>query len=221
MILLIDNYDSFVHNLARYLQQLGQETQVVRNDRLAVAQIRARPPDAIVISPGPCRPQQAGCSLDVIRQLHQEIPLLGVCLGHQAIGQGLGGRVVRAPEPVHGRTSTITHSGERLFQNLPSPLTVCRYHSLMVDPAFVEPPLRITAQTDDGVVMAVEHADLPVFGVQFHPESVLTNSGYQLLANFLRLAGRPVEADPAILAAGERFRAEPVEAQVPVGPVTF
>lgn len=189
MILLIDNYDSFVHNLARYLVELGAETEVVRNDALTVAQIAARRPQAIVISPGPCTPLEAGVSLEVVRQLGPTIPLLGVCLGHQAIAMALGGRVIRAPEPVHGRTSPVQHASTPLFAGLPNPFRATRYHSLLVERDTLPAELIPTAQTDDGLIMAVEHAAWPVYGVQFHPESILTEGGHQLLANFLHLAG--------------------------------
>jgi anthranilate synthase/aminodeoxychorismate synthase-like glutamine amidotransferase len=189
MLLLIDNYDSFVHNLARYFQRLGQETLVVRNDAIDVGQVRRLRPDAIVLSPGPCTPNQAGASLELVRALHTELPMLGVCLGHQIIAQALGGAIVRAPAPVHGQTSAIEHDGTGLFNDLPSPLTVCRYHSLVVDAASLPERLQPTATTQDGLIMAVEHKDAPLFGVQFHPESILTEGGYELLANFLRLAG--------------------------------
>lgn len=187
MILLLDNYDSFVHNLARYFEELGAETRVVRNDAITVDEIRRLKPQAIVLSPGPCTPSEAGITLDVIRKLGGVIPMLGVCLGHQAIGMAFGARLSRAGEPMHGRTSLVTHTGLGLFTALPQPLRVMRYHSLIVDQ--VASPLRITAQTDDDIVMGLEHESLPIWGVQFHPESVLTVGGHQLLANFLRLAG--------------------------------
>lgn len=189
MILLIDNYDSFVHNLARYLEELGTETRVVRNDSISPAEIRELHPQAIVLSPGPCRPEDAGITLDVIRELGGHIPMLGVCLGHQAIGQALGANVQRAATPMHGRTSVIHHTGQGLFAGLPQPLRVMRYHSLLIED--VRPPLTVTARTDDAVVMAVQHDRWPLWGVQFHPESVLTECGHQLLGNFLRLSGVP------------------------------
>ena len=192
MILLIDNYDSFVYNLARYFQRLGQTTEVVRNTAIDVAGVRARRPEAIVISPGPCTPREAGCSLEVIRAVAGEIPLLGVCLGHQAIAEALGGRVVRAAEPVHGRTSRIRHQGRGIFAGLPDPIIGCRYHSLIVDEASLPEELEVTARTEDGLVMALQHRRFPLVGVQFHPESILTDAGYPLLAAFLRLAGLPV-----------------------------
>lgn len=203
MILLIDNYDSFVHNLARYFVRLGAETRVVRNDELDVAEIRRLKPQAIVISPGPCTPAEAGCSVDVVRELHRDVPILGVCLGHQALAAAFGGAVVRAAEPRHGRTSPIEHDGSGLFAGLPSPLTVCRYHSLIINEATLPPALRVTARTPDGVIMAVQHATAPLFGLQFHPEATLTEHGYAMLANFLRLAGSAVDAYVAELAASE------------------
>ena len=189
VILLIDNYDSFVYNLARYLERLGQETRVVRNTAIDVAGVRALGPEAIVLSPGPCTPRQAGCSLEIVRTLHQEVPILGVCLGHQAIAEALGGRIVRAAEPVHGRTSEIRHDGRGVFRGLASPIVGCRYHSLVVDETSLPDCLEISARTDDGTVMALRHRWLPVVGLQFHPESILTDTGFRLLAGFVRLAG--------------------------------
>jgi anthranilate synthase/aminodeoxychorismate synthase-like glutamine amidotransferase len=188
MLLLIDNYDSFVHNLARYFERLGQETLVVRNDAIDVAGIRKLRPDAIVLSPGPCTPREAGCSLAVVRELGEEFPILGVCLGHQTIGEAFGGRVVRAPQPMHGRTSLAEHDEQGLFVGLPNPLMVCRYHSLIVEETSLPDCLEVTARTSDGVVMGLQHRTLPVCGVQFHPEAILTEGGYALLSNFLRLA---------------------------------
>ncbi|HUT92978.1 MAG TPA: aminodeoxychorismate/anthranilate synthase component II [Thermoguttaceae bacterium] len=189
MILLIDNYDSFVYNLARYLERLGQETLVARNTAIDVAGVRALGPEAIVLSPGPCTPRQAGCSLAVVRELHPEVPILGVCLGHQAIAEALGGRIVRAAEPVHGRTSEIRHDGRGVFGGLASPIVGCRYHSLVVEERSLPECLEVSARTDDGTVMALRHRRLPTVGLQFHPESILTETGYRLLAGFLRLAG--------------------------------
>jgi anthranilate synthase/aminodeoxychorismate synthase-like glutamine amidotransferase len=219
MILLIDNYDSFVHNQARYLRRLGMETLVVRNDAVDVAAIRKLRPAAIVISPGPCTPAEAGCSMDVVRHLGNEIPILGVCLGHQAIAAALGGRIVRAPQPMHGRASAIEHSSSGLFQHLCSPLTVGRYHSLVIDPATLPTELEEISHTSDGVIMAVAHRAWPIWGVQFHPESILTEGGYQLLANFLSLAGlTPISPLPPT--AHERPAAE-LEYTAPIRPVTF
>lgn len=189
MILLIDNYDSFVQNLARYLTELGCETRVVRNDALTVDEAAAAKPQAIVVSPGPCTPNEAGISQEVIRQLGSRIPILGVCLGHQAIGAALGGKVIRASEPVHGRTALIHHESTGLFASLPNPFRATRYHSLIVDEATLPAELRVTARTPDGIPMALQHRSWPLFGVQFHPESILTEGGHQLLKNFLNLAG--------------------------------
>lgn len=219
MILLIDNYDSFVHNLARYLRRLGAETLVVRNDAVDVAAIRQLKPQAIVLSPGPCTPTEAGCSLSVVRELGSAIPLLGVCLGHQTIGAALGGKIIRAAQPMHGRTSSIRHLQTGLFENLPSPLTVGRYHSLVIDPQTLPEDLQVTATTPDGTIMAVAHKAWPMWGVQFHPESILTEGGYTLLANFLRLAGlKP--AEPLPQTADER-PAVVEDYIVPSRPVTF
>jgi anthranilate synthase/aminodeoxychorismate synthase-like glutamine amidotransferase len=219
-ILLIDNYDSFVYNLARYFQRLGQPTIVVRNDALTVDQIRAQQPAAIVLSPGPCSPQQAGCSVDVVRQLADETAILGVCLGHQAIAAALGGNVMRAAQVMHGRTSEVLHDGRGIFAGLPNPLVACRYHSLVVEEASLPACLKVTARTRDGVVMALEHRDKPVVGVQFHPESILTESGYILLANFLQIAGIDL---PAVLPSidSEREVASESATHWPTRPVTF
>lgn len=192
MILVIDNYDSFVHNLARYLCQLGVATEVVRNDQISVAEVRAMRPRAIVLSPGPCSPDEAGRSLELVGELHRHFPMLGVCLGHQTIAQALGGRVIRSPRPRHGIASTLEHNGEGLFEGLPPRFQVGRYHSLVVDPASLPPELVATAWTEEGMVMALAHRHLPLFGVQFHPESVLTEHGYAMLGNFLRRCGIPV-----------------------------
>lgn len=194
MILLLDNYDSFVFNLARYLQELGAETQVVRNDALSVSDIERMGPQAIVISPGPCTPREAGISMDVVRQLGPQIPILGVCLGHQAIAAALGGEVVWAPEPVHGRTARITHHQRQVFLGMPNPFRAMRYHSLLVREASLPEELSTVAHTTEGLPMALEHRTWPVFGLQFHPESVLTEGGHRLLANFLQISGiSPVE----------------------------
>jgi len=206
MILLIDNYDSFVYNLARYFQQLGQVTQVVRNTAIDTQGVHALAPDAIVLSPGPCTPQQAGCSLAVVREFHKTLPILGVCLGHQTIAEALGGRVVRAKEPVHGRSAAIRHDGRGVFAELPEVIVGCRYHSLVVDEASLPDCLEVSARLDDGTVMALRHRQFPVVGLQFHPESILTEAGYPLLVGFLRLAGLPVPAQlpPQPLADSQR-----------------
>lgn len=221
MILLIDNYDSFVHNLARYFVRLGQETRVVRNDEMSVEAMRQLKPQAIVISPGPCTPAEAGCSVEVIRTFHENVPVLGICLGHQAIGAAFGGAIARASEPRHGRTSSIAHDGAGLFKGLPSPLTVCRYHSLVIDEATLPSFLRVTARTADGTIMALQHATAPLFGLQFHPEAALTEHGYALLANFLRIAGCSVSADVDQLAASENRSPIAPPYAPPTKPLTF
>lgn len=220
MLLLIDNYDSFVFNLARYFQRLGQEIHVVRNDAVDVAAVRRMRPSALVLSPGPCGPNEAGCSLELVRELHAETPILGVCLGHQTIGAAFGGRIVRASRPMHGRASQIEHDGRELFENLPQPMPVGRYHSLVVQPATLPDCLEVTAQTASGAIMALRHRGYPVWGVQFHPESVLTEGGHQLLANFLRLAGMTCSA--SIPTLGSELLA-PIAATraLPTRPVTF
>lgn len=220
MILLIDNYDSFVFNLARYFERLGQETRVVRNDAIDVAEIRQLRPAAVVLSPGPCTPNEAGCSLDVVRELHTELPILGICLGHQTIAAAFGGQVVRAPEPIHGRPWKIEHQGQGVFAGLASPLTAARYHSLVVEDASLPAMLEVTARTPEGVVMGLAHRQYPVIGWQFHPESVLTESGYALLAAFLRLAGLPV-ADEIPNLSSERLTVRSVEPPALTTPVTF
>ena len=221
MILLIDNYDSFVHNLARYFQRLGQETRVVRNDAVGVADIRRIKPAAIILSPGPCTPIEAGCSLGVVRSLAGELPILGVCLGHQTIAAALGGKVVRAKEPVHGRASMVQHCGEGIFAGLPGPMTVGRYHSLVVEEQSLPPELAVTARTEDGVVMALAHRQRLVVGVQFHPESILTRGGYELLANFLRMARLPLPVSLPSFATEAPLEEPPVASSLLGRPVTF
>jgi anthranilate synthase/aminodeoxychorismate synthase-like glutamine amidotransferase len=184
-VLVIDNYDSFVYNLVQELGELGADPVVHRNDAIDVAGIRAAAPDAILISPGPGRPESAGISMTVIRELAGEIPILGVCLGHQAIGQVFGGKVVAAPTLMHGKTSSIHHDGAGVFTGLPEPFVATRYHSLVVDPDSLPDELEVTATTADGVIMGLRHRRLSVEGVQFHPESLLTPSGPDLLSNFL------------------------------------
>jgi anthranilate synthase component 2 len=219
MILLIDNYDSFVFNLARYFERLGKTTHVVRNDAIDARGVAALQPSAIVLSPGPCTPDEAGCSLEVVRQLAGKVPILGVCLGHQAIGAALGGRIVRAAEPVHGRTSPIFHDGRGVFAGLPSPIIGCRYHSLAVERATLPAELEVSAWTADGTIMAIRHRTQCVVGLQFHPESILTDTGYDLLAGYLRLAGIPLVEVPRI--DGERDEPVVSVAPLPGVPVTF
>ncbi|SFU78630.1 para-aminobenzoate synthetase component 2 [Methylobacterium sp. 174MFSha1.1] len=196
MILVIDNYDSFVFNVVRYFEELGAAVQVARNDALDVAGIRAVSPDAVVISPGPCSPAEAGVSLPAIRALSGEVPLLGICLGHQCIGAAFGGRVARARRPLHGHATAIDHDGQGVFHGLPAPLTVGRYHSLIVEPApGMAEHLRVDAVSPEGEVMALSHLRHPTWGVQFHPESVLTEHGHALFGNFLDLARRWRDAE--------------------------
>jgi anthranilate synthase component 2 len=189
-VLLIDNYDSFTHNLARYMRELGRDVAVLRNDAVTLGEIEALAPSHIVISPGPCTPERAGISLEVVRRFAGWRPMLGVCLGHQCIGQAFGGRVQRAARVMHGKTSAVSHGGTGLFAGLPSPFRVTRYHSLLVDRETLPGTLEVTALSDDGVIMGLAHRSLPVAGVQFHPEAVLTEHGHRLLANFLD--GRPL-----------------------------
>jgi anthranilate synthase/aminodeoxychorismate synthase-like glutamine amidotransferase len=186
LILLIDNYDSFVFNLARYVGELGHAREVVRNDAVTVAEIVALAPEAIILSPGPCTPKEAGISIQVIAELGPRIPILGVCLGHQCIAEAYGGLVVRARRPMHGKTSLVAHDGKGVFQGLPDPLRVTRYHSLVAEPSRLPPELEVTALSPEGEIMGLRHRSHPVEGVQFHPEAVLTERGHDLLANFLR-----------------------------------
>ncbi len=191
MLLVIDNYDSFTYNLVQYLGELGEEVRVVRNDEIAAADIAGLAPSKIVISPGPCTPNEAGISLEVIRSYAGKIPILGVCLGHQAIGQAFGGTIVRAARVMHGKTSKIFHDGRGVFTGLPNPFEATRYHSLLIERTSVPECLEVTARTADEEIMAVRHKSLPVEGVQFHPESFLTTAGKDLLRNFLERGGRP------------------------------
>lgn len=193
MILLIDNYDSFVHNLARYVSELGETRHIARNDALSVEAALALEPSAIIISPGPRAPRDAGISVELIRAAAGHIPLLGVCLGHQCIAEAFGGRTVRAHRPVHGKAAAIHHSGKGLFDAMPNPFQAARYHSLIAE-LDDNGPLHPTAWTQDGTLMALAHARWPIWGVQFHPESILTGEGHRLIANFLRLA-RPGAAE--------------------------
>ena len=194
VVLVIDNYDSFTYNLVQRLGELGAHVEVFRNDALTAAELVELNPERLVLSPGPCTPNEAGISLDVIRRLcgldgepARRVPILGVCLGHQSIGQAFGGRVVRAPEPVHGKAEEVVHDGSALFRGAPKPLLAGRYHSLVVEADSLPPPLVVSARTRDGIVMALRHRTLPVFGVQFHPESILTPDGQTLLRNFLEV----------------------------------
>lgn len=187
MILIIDNYDSFVYNLARYVAELGFEATVFRNDRLSIDEIWVMAPSHIIISPGPCTPNEAGISLQLINSFKSSIPILGVCLGHQAIAQACGAKVVRATSPKHGKADKIYHDGEGIFHHLPNPLTVARYHSLIVEPESIPPSLKITAKTQHNEIMGLRHQSFPLIGVQFHPESVLTEHGHEMLRQFLTM----------------------------------
>ena len=195
MILLVDNYDSFVYNLARYFKRLGQDVVVRRSDACSPRAVQELKPDVIVISPGPGAPRDAGYSLQLMRQFADSLPILGVCLGHQVIVEALGGSIVRGSEPVHGRTSLVYHDGEGVFGSLPNPLVVGRYHSLTADPQRMPDCLSVSATASDGSLMAVRHRARPIIGLQFHPESILTQHGYTMLARFLRIAGASVPAD--------------------------
>jgi anthranilate synthase component 2 len=185
MLLMIDNYDSFTYNLVQYLGELGETVKVYRNDEISLEQIEALGPTRIVISPGPCTPNEAGISVAAIQRFAGKIPILGVCLGHQSIGQAYGGKIVHASQLMHGKTSDIRHTGSGVFRGLPDPLTATRYHSLVIERTSLPACLEVTAWSDDGEIMGVRHKVLKVEGVQFHPESILTQSGHDLLANFL------------------------------------
>lgn len=191
MVFVLDNYDSFTYNLVQYLGELGAEVVVRRNDQVTVADVERMRPDRIVISPGPCTPAEAGISVELVRQLAGKVPILGVCLGHQAIGAAFGGKIVRAPKLMHGKTSEVIHDNKTIFQGLPMPLTATRYHSLIVEESSLPEELEITAWTSDGpassIIMGLRHKNFPVEGVQFHPESVLTTEGKKLISNFLQL----------------------------------
>ena len=190
MLLMIDNYDSFTYNLVQYLAELGAEVRVVRNDEISVEAVQSLAPRAIVISPGPSAPERAGISLDVIRRLGGRVPILGVCLGHQAIGQAFGGKVVRAKRVMHGKVSSVRHDGEGVFRGLPAEFKATRYHSLAVEREALPACLKITAESDDGEIMGLRHRSLAVEGVQFHPEALLTEHGHQMLQNFIEGAGK-------------------------------
>ena len=192
MLTLIDNYDSFTFNLVQFLGDLGADCHVVRNDKTTPEEVLADNPKAIILSPGPCDPDKAGICLELIKAAPKDMPIFGVCLGHQCIGQAFGGEIVRAEKIMHGKLSRIQHTGDGLFDSLPDPLTVTRYHSLTIAPDSVPDCLEVTAKTDDGIIMAVQHKSRPVYGVQFHPESIASENGHALLGNFLRYAGLPV-----------------------------
>ena len=186
MLLMIDNYDSFTYNLVQYLGELGQEVVVYRNDEIALDEIEALHPERIVISPGPCTPNEAGVSVPLIRRFAGQVPILGVCLGHQSIGQAFGGRIVHAKQLMHGKTSAVHHANQGVFRGLHEPLTATRYHSLVIERESLPAELEVTAWTDDGEIMGVRHRTLAIEGVQFHPESILTEQGHELLGNFLK-----------------------------------
>ncbi|MFC5481187.1 anthranilate synthase component II [Massilia suwonensis] len=185
MLLMIDNYDSFTYNIVQYFGELGEDVRTVRNDEVTIAQIAAMKPDRICISPGPKAPSDAGVSVDVIKEFGGKLPILGVCLGHQAIGEAFGGTIIRAKQVMHGKTSMIAHTGEGVFKGIPSPFTVIRYHSLAIERASLPSCLEVTAWTDDGEIMGVRHKEFDIQGVQFHPESILSEHGHALFKNFL------------------------------------
>ena len=187
MIVLIDNYDSFTYNLVQYFGEMENDIRVFRNDAITVQGVRELKPDHVVVSPGPCTPSEAGISVELIKQVGPEIPTFGVCLGHQSIGAAFGGNIIRAQRVMHGKTSTITHNRQDCFAGIPSPYTVVRYHSLVIERATLPDVLSVTAESDDGEIMGVRHKTLPVWGVQFHPESIITEHGHDLLRNFLNL----------------------------------
>lgn len=189
MILLIDNYDSFTYNLVHYFGELGADIEVHRNDTLTVDEVLARKPQAIVLSPGPCDPDKAGICLELVERAAGKIPIFGVCLGHQTIGQVFGGKVIRAPLCMHGKMSRISHDGKGVFEGLPQDFEATRYHSLTLDPDQIPECLEVTARADDGVIMGIRHKDMPIYGVQFHPESIASEHGHDILANFMKLAG--------------------------------
>jgi anthranilate synthase/aminodeoxychorismate synthase-like glutamine amidotransferase len=191
MILMIDNYDSFTYNLVQYLGQLGQDVVVYRNDGITIDEIRKFAPDAIFLSPGPCTPKEAGITVDVIRELHKSVPIMGVCLGHQAIGYTFGGNVVRAGRLMHGKTSQILHDGNSIFKGLPNPFTAGRYHSLLVEKVSLPSCLEISAETEEGEIMGIRHQEYLVEGIQFHPESILTPHGKRIIKNFLDIIFKP------------------------------
>ena len=221
MILVIDNYDSFVHNLARYFKRLGVSTQVVRNDAITLEEIADLRPQAVVLSPGPGTPVQAGICVDIVRQFVADLPILGICLGHQAIAAALGGKVIRAVHPMHGRVSEVNHDGSPIFAEVPSPFQAGRYHSLVVDKGSVPAEFSVTATCEDGTIMAIEHEKYPVLGIQFHPESVLTEHGFTILANFLRLIDIESSTSADDLMKRELPQPANLPHQLPQQPVTF
>ena len=205
MFLLIDNYDSFTYNLWHFLGELGAEVVVQRNDQISVNKALALQPSGVILSPGPCDPDQAGICLELIQKAPVTLPILGVCLGHQCIGQAFGGKIIRSTEPMHGKMSDIHNQGAGIFEGLPSSFSATRYHSLVVERASLPDPLKITAETQDGLIMGLRHQSRPIFGVQFHPESIASQFGYQLLANFLRLSGRQTASLQSINALQENL----------------
>lgn len=188
MLLLIDNYDSFTYNLVHFLGELGEETLVYRNDELEVEEAIKMNPDAIILSPGPCYPDKAGICVELVKHVLEKIPVLGVCLGHQVIGQALGGRIIRAPKPMHGKSSFINHEGSGIFMDIPSPFSAIRYHSLIVEKKSLPNDIIVNSYTKDKIIMGITHCKYPLYGVQFHPESIGTDYGHTLLANFLKVA---------------------------------
>ncbi|MBI2890445.1 MAG: aminodeoxychorismate/anthranilate synthase component II [Nitrospirae bacterium] len=191
MILMIDNYDSFTYNLVQYVEELGEEVRVFRNDKIKVEEIRRLAPRKILISPGPCTPAEAGISVELVRAFHRELPILGVCLGHQSIGAAFGGKIVAAKRIMHGKVSRISHDGEGVYRGLENPFSATRYHSLVVEEASLPAELKVTSRSEDGEIMGIRHKVAPLEGVQFHPESILTTEGKKLIANFLSAVGSP------------------------------
>jgi anthranilate synthase component 2 len=197
MFILIDNYDSFTYNLFHYLGELGARLEVHRNDKISVRDVLAKHPRGIILSPGPCDPDKAGICLELIAAAAGKVPVFGVCLGHQAIGQSFGGKVIRAPKPMHGKVSTVHHTGKGVFRDVPNDFTATRYHSLTVDPEGFPEALEITAQSNDGVIMGLQHKKMKIYGVQFHPESIASEHGHKILANFLQECGSNIPAEKA------------------------
>ncbi|QDX92099.1 aminodeoxychorismate/anthranilate synthase component II [Brevibacillus laterosporus] len=193
MIIMIDNYDSFTYNLVQYVGELGEELRVFRNDKITLKEIENMKPDYLMISPGPCTPNEAGISMDVIRYFAGKVPILGVCLGHQSIGQVFGGKIVRAERLMHGKTSEVLHDGKTIFAGIPSPFQAARYHSLLIQEESIPEELEITARTPEGEIMAIRHRELPIEGVQFHPESIITQYGKQMLKNFLTAYAKEIQ----------------------------